>query len=122
MTVKATGVTKEKLIETAKYYLSVLSDERNEFLSSLEDQIRDSIGVNEQRAADIDATLIEKEAAIKKLIEEIQQSKSQRDALLLQVKEGREHIDANTKDFQIVYQRLTSEITSNVDKIKNYLD
>jgi len=42
--VKALGVTKQKLITTAQFYLSVLVDERKEFLSGLDDQMKDKVG------------------------------------------------------------------------------
>ena len=37
-------ISQEELITTAQFYLSVLVDERKEFLSGLDDQMKDKVG------------------------------------------------------------------------------
>jgi hypothetical protein len=44
-------ISQEELITTAQFYLSVLVDERKEFLSGLDDQMKDKVGGSQLRQA-----------------------------------------------------------------------
>lgn len=121
-TVKGTGITKSKLLETAKYYVSILDSEKATFMSGVEGQFKDKVGSNQKRIADIETLIGAKGAEIKKLREELATASNNRDTLVVQVTDWQTKIEAAKFSFEQVYARLRTQIENDVGKITNHLD
>lgn len=121
-TVKGMGVTKGKLLETAKYYVSILDAEKSTFMSGVEGQFKDKVGSNQKRITDLEALIGVKEAEIKKLQDELSSATANRDTLVVQVTDWQTKIEAAKLNFEQVYARLRTQIENNAGKITNHLE
>ena len=122
LAVKALGVTKQKLITTAQFYLSVLVDERKEFLSGLDDQMKDKVGGSQQRLQDIEKQIASKIAKIAEITTQLEQEGKEKIELEGAITEWTEKIKTTSAEFEISYQKMHNTIEQDIVKINTLLD
>jgi len=117
-TLSTKGLTKEKIIESADYYLKVLDNERSKFYEVLNNHMKGQVNSKLSEITKLESSVKEKEELILTLQEEIKQTKQ----VILKVKNEIQQADGKIKktenDFQITYEIIASNLRNTVEKIK----
>ncbi len=120
-TASTMGVTLDKLLDTVKFYTSVLDKEHKEFHTAFKGQFDAKVSGKEREIAQLDATIKEKAEMIKKLTEEITQHQQQISELKIKVEESNTKISKTKNDFELSYQHLKSQFEADITKMNSYL-
>jgi hypothetical protein len=120
-TASTMGVTLDKLVETANYYIQVLDKERSQFVEAAHNQTTSLV---ENRKKEMDLLLksmSEKKALIDRLTKELAESEHKLKTIQQGIDNAAIKIDQTKKNFDVSFNHLREQITSDIDKMKNYL-
>lgn len=115
------GISQQKLIDSAKFYLGILKTEEQQFLNATKGQREKQIGGKEKAIASLAKTIQEKGELIAKLTEEIQQHQTEMDAMKSEIQEAVVKIDTTMQDFHASFTNLESQINGDISKMQTYL-
>lgn len=118
VTLSTKGLTLQKIIESADYYVKVLENEKNKFSQVLNSQTDGKINNKYKDIKVLEKSINEKSETIKLLTEEI--TKSQEEILRMKnmIKEAEDKIKTTANDFNITFNFVVNKIKSDVEKIK----
>jgi len=115
------GATPQKLIDSVQHYKNVLAKEEAKFAQALDNQRVKQIHEEEKRVVQLQKNI----AARKQQIAEIQKQIEADQTTLEKTKNGLEgaaaKINATKANFMASYQLIEQQLSSDVDKMKNYL-
>lgn len=118
-TLSTKGLSKEKVIESADYYLKVLENEKTKFYEVLNGHMKTQIKSKLDEITHLENSINEKENQISTLQEEIKQTKQ----VVLKIKNDIQQSDNKIKktenDFQITYDKIANSIKNKIEKIKS---
>lgn len=120
-TASTMGLSIEKLIESAKYYLSVLEKEKEDFKKVLESQLNDKILLKENEIKDTLTQIDQKNEQIKQLAQEIQQQQTQIDTIKQEIQDRLSKINQTKANFIATYENVYGQIDHDLQKIIQYL-
>ena len=106
-TAKTLGVTKQSLVESANFYLSLLETENNEFNSEL----------NSRKSSDI----TEKEKAIANLEKEIDKAVKEKEKLEMEIASSKDKLTGATAAFSAAYENIHTKIKDDIQKLEKYV-
>ena len=115
------GISQQKLIDSAKFYLGILKTEEQQFQNATKGQREKQIGGKEKAIASLEKTIQEKGELIAKLTEEIQQHQTDMDAMKSEIQEAVVKIDTTMQDFHASFTNLESQINGDISKMQTYL-
>ena len=115
------GATPQKLIESADHYLNVLKGEESKFDQALSNQQSSQISNRQEKIVQLEKTIQQKAAQIKKLTEEMESHRVQMDKLQKEIKQATAKVESTKNDFIASYNALVSQILKDVENMKNYL-
>lgn len=115
------GLTKEKLLKTAQYYLKILEQERGKFEEAAEKQIQRQVATKQQQGKVLLHSIEEKKQKIEQLKAEILQSQEKVVRLQDEIEAAREKITTTKTNFESTYELIQQAILSDVDKVKVYI-
>lgn len=118
---QAMGVTAEKLVDSAQFYVTVLKKEDEKFQAAHQAQREKQIGGKEKAIADVDATIKAKTEQITRLTEEIKAHQADMEKMKAEISEAVVKIETTQNDFQATYQDLVNQINIDVENMKKYL-
>jgi chromosome segregation ATPase len=115
------GLTKEKLVDTAKHYLSILQKEKEQFDAASAKQQDIKIGTNLQQVRDLQKSVDDNELKIKQLQEAVESAKAkireldfERDGAAAKIEE------AKTK-YLFTHQSIVNQMGADIENIQKYL-
>ncbi|MFN8254222.1 MAG: hypothetical protein U0W24_00950 [Bacteroidales bacterium] len=118
-TLSTRGLTAQKIIETADYYLKVLEREKDKFKEATAQQTHGKIEGKQKQILALEEDNKKKADQIKLLTDEI----SNNNQHMVQIKKEMEEADIKIKttenNFNVTYEFLANQIISKVEKIKN---
>jgi predicted nucleic acid-binding Zn-ribbon protein len=120
-TVSSMGVTPEKLITSAEYYLTVLKKKEDEFNKTLEQHMSEAVTSKENETKKFDADMLAKSEQIKQLTADINTLQQQKTAILNEVSSSRAQIEQVKNNFYATMKVFVDRINSDIGKIKSYL-
>jgi hypothetical protein len=120
-TVSSMGVTPDKLITSAEYYLTVLKKKEDEFNKTLEQHMSEAVTSKEDEAKKFDADMLAKSEQIKQLTADINNMQQQKTAILNEVSSSRAQIEQVKNNFYATMKVFVDRINSDIGKIKSYL-
>jgi hypothetical protein len=120
-TVSSMGVTPEKLITSAEYYLTVLKKKEDEFNKTLEQHMSEAVTSKENETKKFDADMLAKSEQIKQLTADINTMQQQKTAILNEVSSSRAQIEQVKNNFYATMKVFVDRINSDIGKIKSYL-
>jgi archaellum component FlaC len=120
-TVKTMGVTVDTLLKTANTYLDVLKKKETEFLGALESHVSSEITGKEEAMNGIDKQIADKAELIRKLNDEMNAMQQQKVAMQNEVSTARSEIEKIKNNFYATLQVFTGKISTDVQKINQYL-
>jgi len=106
-TAKTIGVTKQTLVDSANYYLSILDSEYKEFNDEL----------NSRKNSDI----VEKENAVKKIGSEIEKLIKEKEKLEKEILKSKDKIEGAGTAFISAYKNINSKIKEDIQKLDKYI-
>jgi hypothetical protein len=115
------GISQQKLIDSAKFYLGILETEEQQFQNATKGQREKQIGGKEKAIASMESTIQEKGELIAKLTQEIQQHQTDMDAMKSEIEEAVVKIDTTMEDFHASYTNLEGQINGDISKMQTYL-
>ena len=115
------GATKASLLDTGAIYLKVLKSEEEKFTLSVANQRQSKIDERKQELLNIDKWIVEKEAEIKKLQEQIKAKKESKSKFQSELSETAKKIASVQNNFEATYIFLSNQIKEDLNKIKQHL-
>jgi len=119
--VASMGVTPEKLLSSAEFYLSVLKKKEDEFNKTVEQHMAEAVTAREDEAKKYDADMVSKGEQIKKLTEEINAMQQSKTAIINEISSNRAQIEQVKNNFSATMKVFVDRINSDMGKIKTYL-
>jgi hypothetical protein len=118
---QAMGVTADKLVNSAAYYLDVLKNEQNRFVQAANNQRQSQVGDKEAQATNLEAVMRQKAEQIKQLTAEIEQHRKEVDTIKSDISQAVVKVEQTSRDFDATYQLLVGQIQADVNSMKSYL-
>jgi hydroxypyruvate isomerase len=118
-TLSTRGLTTQKIIETADYYLKVLEREKDKFKEATAQQTHGKVDNKQTQIKQLEESNQKKAEQIKILTEEINQNNLQMVQIKKEIEESDIKIKATENNFNVTFDFLSNQILSKVEKIKN---
>ncbi len=115
------GVTAEKLVNTALHYLDVLKQEEGKFNQSAESQRLTQIESRNSNVKNLNDIIQQKEEQIRKLTGEIEAHKQQLQQTQSEIAQAASKMDQTKSDFGTAIKTITTQISMDINNMKNYL-
>lgn len=115
------SVTPDKLIDSAKFYLTVLKKKEDDFNAALEKHVQETVTSKQDDINKYDSDMQGKAAQIKQLTEEINAIQAQKTAITNEISDSKSKIDQVRNNFFASMKVFTDKINSDIEKIKQYL-
>ena len=108
------GLTVEKVVDSATYYLEVLENEKRKFYTAFENKIKGSINADKKRIKQLNEAIEEKNSKIAELKNVIEESKKMIIELENEIKRSDDKVEGIEESFLFTYEHV-------INKIKNSL-
>lgn len=120
-TASTLGLTKDKLLNSAKKYVYALEDERESFSKAVLSQIEKNIDGRKAEVKQLANKIEEHKLRIKELEREIAIFQSKIDNVDQDVEKAEKKIEATKSKFVKVYDSLNASIQSDMERIQKFL-
>jgi cell division septum initiation protein DivIVA len=118
---QAMGVTADKLVNSAAYYLDVLKNEQSRFMQAANNQRQSQVGDKQAQADNLEAVMHQKAEQIKQLTNEIEQHRKEVDTIKSDISQAVVKVEQTSRDFDATYQLLVGQIQGDLNNMKSYL-
>ena len=118
---QAMGITTDKLVNSANYYLNVLKTEQTKFVQAAANQRQAQVGNKQAQADNLEAVMRQKAEQIKQLTAEIAQHGKEVETIKSDTSQAVVKVEQTSRDFEATYQLLVGQIQTDVNSMKNYL-
>ena len=118
-TLSTKGLTAQKVIESADYYLKVLENEKDKFKQAMISQTKGKVGEKHKQIKDLEEGNIKKSEQIKILTEEITKNQKKSEELKKSIQHADAKIKSTENNFNITYTHVENQILDNIELIKN---
>ena len=113
------GLTVEKVIDSATYYLEVLENEKRKFYTAFENKIKGSINADKKRITQLKDAIDEKNAKISELKNVIEESKKKITELEDEILKSDEKVAGIEESFLYTYEHVINKIKKDIENVKN---
>jgi hypothetical protein len=115
------GVTKQKLLESAQFYLQILGAEQAKFNEAHAQQRQKLIGGREDEIKAHESAILQKTEQIQKLTQEIEQHRQQSEKVRADIQESTVKIETTRADFEASFTAVAGQLQQDAQKIQQYL-
>lgn len=115
------GLTKEKLLETATHYKTIVSKEKNQFDIASEKQKDLKIGDNLKLVDEMNKKILDNELKIKQLQVDIDQMRIKVREMDYEREQAYGKIEEAKSKFTYAHQSILNQIEQDIENIKRYL-
>ncbi len=115
------GLTKEKLLETAKHYKDVLQKEKEQFDASFQKQQESKIGTNLKSVEELTRKIADSEEKIRALQTEIDQARTKIRELDYEREQSYSKIEDAKNKFTFTHQSIINQIDKDVQNIQIFI-
>jgi len=119
-TLSIKGLTVQKIIESADYYITVLNNEKTKFNELLEDQKKKQIVGKYQDVGNTKDQILAKSEQIATLTREIQQLQEKEESLKNEIGLSTQKIKDAEQSFVCTFDVIVAEIKQNVQKVTTF--
>lgn len=117
-TLSTRGLTVQKVVESADYYMKILENEKKKFYTALDGQKKGNVESKRNAINDIEAQNKAKAEQIKKLTSEISANTIKAESLNKEISQVEGKIKSTENNFIFTYAKVANKITTDVEKIK----
>lgn len=118
---KTMGATPDKLISTAKHYISILNNERNKFNAALQNQKTKQVTGKEESINKKIQAIKNKELKIKQLQEEIKQDNLKLEEMKENINKSAAKVQKTSDQFHYAFKVVTGQIFADIENMEKYL-
>lgn len=118
-TLSTKGLTVQKIIESADYYLKVLENEKDKFKQAMAQQTTGKIDGKHKQIKKLEQEKLQMEEQIKVLKDKINNNKEQIAKIEKDIAESDSKIKKTENDFNVTYEYVSNQIVDKIEKIKN---
>ena len=118
-TLSPKGLTVQKVIESADYYLKVLENEKDKFKQAMINQTKGKVGEKHNKIKALEEENKKKAEQIKVLTDEINKNKKKSDELKKLIQDADAKIKSTENNFNITYKHVENQILDNIKIIKS---
>jgi len=111
------GLTKGKVMDSARYYLEVLENEKRKFYTAFENKIKGSINADKKRITQLKDAILEKNTKIEELKNIIESSKNRIKELEEEILKSDEKVAGIEESFIYTYEHVINKIKSDIEKV-----
>ncbi len=112
------GLTKDKLIESAKHYLDILNQDKERFLKSLIGKQDEEVVGRDKQATSLQEKIAENSRIIQKLTKEITEAQTEIGKVNEEKKSAEERLRANQAGYTSVNGAMMAKIQNDIAKIQ----
>ena len=120
-TASTMGVTLDKLVDTANYYIKVLDKEKSQFFKAAGEQTTSLVDNRKKEIQLLLKTMADKKEMISRMQGELDKSEQRLKIIQNGIDQASVKIENTKKNFDVSFSHLRDQITTDIDKIKNYL-
>ncbi len=118
-TLSTKGLTKQKILESADFYVKVLEDEKNKFNEALKQETVKQIGSKQDEIKSLEEQNKSKTEQIAQLTENINQNQQQISKIKASMEEASVKIKTTESNFNYTFDTVVSQIKNNSVKINS---
>jgi hypothetical protein len=118
-TLSTKGLSVQKIVESADYYLKVLENEKDKFKQAMSQQTQGKVDEKHKQIKSLEDTNLKKAEQIKILTDEINNNTAQIEKIKIDISEADYKIKATENNFYVTFDYVANQIINNVEKIKN---
>jgi hypothetical protein len=118
-TLSIKGLTVQKIVESADYYLKVLENEKDKFKQAMAQQTQGKVDEKQKQIKTLEDANLKKAEQIKILTDEINFNTEQIEKIKKDITDADHKIKATETNFYVTYDYVANQIINNVEKIKN---
>ena len=115
------GMTPTKLVDSAKFYLNVLTTEQSKFNEAHAQQRARLIGNREEEVKNLEAMMQSKAEQIKQLSQQIEEHRQRSEQIRSEINESTVKIENTKADFEATFASVTGQLQEDIGKIQQYL-
>lgn len=115
------GVTPAKLVESAQFYLNVLTNEQAKFNEAHAQQRARLIGNREEEVKNLEAMMESKAEQIKQLTQQIEEHRQRSEQIRKEISDSTVKIENTKADFEATFASVTGHLQEDINKIQQYL-
>jgi methyl-accepting chemotaxis protein len=120
-TAQTMGATKSKILDSAKYYLTVLASEQSKFQDALQGQRERNLTGKQDEIKQLGNTIDQDQKEIERLTGEIADHKKQIADLEQEITAATEKLSQTADDFNATYKALVNQIQTDIQNIESHL-
>ncbi|MEI6766484.1 MAG: hypothetical protein WCM76_12675 [Bacteroidota bacterium] len=117
-TLSTKGLTKQKIYDSAAFYLTILDDEKSKFYKALEKQTKDNVTAQKNSITALDELIKTKSSQIAQLTKEITAHQEEIAAAKTKITESESRIKNTENNFVKTWEFVAQQMKENVEKIK----
>jgi chromosome segregation ATPase len=118
-TLSTKGLTIQKIVESADYYMKVLENERDKFKQAMAQQTTGKIDGKHKKIKSLEQESNKMAEQIKALTDKINSNTEQIKMIEKDIAESDSKIKKTENDFNVTYNYVANQIVDKVEKIKN---
>jgi len=118
-TLSTKGLTVQKIIESADYYVKVLENEKEKFKQAMIKQTQGKVGNKHKQIKDLEEKNRQKADKIKALTDEINSNTAQMSKHKNDLETADLKIKSTENNFNVTYAHVANQIKSKIEKIKS---
>jgi hypothetical protein len=118
-TLSIKGLTIQKIVESADYYLKVLENERDKFRQAMTQQTQGKVDEKSKQIKSLEEANLKNAEQIKILTDEINFNTEQIEKIKKDITDADHKIKSMETSFNVTYDYVANQIMNNVEKIKN---
>ena len=115
------GVTPEKLIKTAGFYVDILQKENEKFTGAVHNQMDKQVKGRQEKVKSLKKSISENEAKIEELKTTIEKDKNELQKVSSEIDGAERKVKETEAKFQYAYNSVLKQIVSDMEKMKSYL-
>jgi chromosome segregation ATPase len=120
-TAKAMSVSKDKLVQTAQHYITVLDQELKKFDEAVSEQVDARITAGETKVKSLEDNIASKQEQIQKLTDDINLLTQERATLVAKITDDKATIDSRRNSFVAAHGTMVQEINKDIAKMSEIL-
>lgn len=117
----AQGLSKEKLINSAAKYKSVIQEDKNKFEAAVNDKLKAEVESRKQQLKDLELKISQNSEAIRKLTQEITEAQGTIQTLNSEIGEKENKIKNNLDGYVVACSAMLNKINIDLNKIETLI-
>lgn len=115
------GLTKEKLINSAAKYKSIIQEDKTKFEVAVNDRLKGEVDSRKQQLKDLDAKILQHSETIKKLTQEIAEAQVIIKNLSSEISDKEIKIKTNSEGYSVACNAMLNKINLDINKFDSLI-